>query len=60
MMAVSEDLLGRSLHSRVSGPNVYNAHVGIFWYRRVKQVAQTIPPHPVLNMESTREGCQLG
>lgn len=40
---------------RVPGPNVNHAHMGTSLYRRVKQVAETVLPHPVLDVESVRD-----
>ena len=37
---------------RIAGPNVYHAHVGTSSYGRVKQIAETVLPHPVLDVES--------
>ena len=49
---ISKELPVQSFFLRVPGPNVYHAHVGASDYRRVKQIAETVLPHPVLDVES--------
>ena len=50
--SVSRDLPLDSCALRICGSNIYYAHVGALCYRWVKQIAETVLPHPVLNVES--------